>query len=204
MKGSFHAYSCDTKDRYLVHIYLIILSIALAYLIQIICNQMNREIPWWIGLPGIFSIYGTLYYGFKTWLWQWKFFRAIFFIRTPNIQGSYSGIIKSSYDNFKSEKEVDIKILQSWDRIVINQKTESSHSFSQSCSISINDQDIPTISYLYLNEPKFGSIKSMEIHYGMCMLYIGNERLDGDFFTGRGRQTFGTIETEKQNIKQSL
>ena len=197
MKDSFHTYSCDTRDRYSIHIYLIILSIAIAYLIQMICNNLNKEIPWWIGLPGIFSIYGALYYCFKTILWRWKILRAVFFIKTPNVEGKYSGIINTSYDDFTSDKKVDIQILQSWDRILIKIETESSHSFSQSCSISIKDQAMPTISYLYINEPMAGSTKSMEIHYGMCMLYFDKAGLNGDFFTGRGRQTYGTIKAEK-------
>ena len=199
MKGSFHSYSCDTKDRYLVHVYLIVVSIGLAYLVQVGCNSVNCEIPWWLGIPGIFSIYGGLYYVFAVLLWKLHFFRVLFFIKTPILEGLYSGVLKSSHDKFKSEMKTDIEIAQTWDRILICLKTESSHSCSQSCSISIKDQPNPTISYLYLNEPVADSVKSMEIHYGMCMLSINNLELYGDFFTGRGRQTYGTIKTEKQS-----
>ena len=195
MKGRFHSYSCDTKDRYAVHIYLIVISIGLTYMIQLICSALNKEIPWWLGVPGIFSIYGGFYYVFAKFLWKSKIFRALFLIKTPKIAGLYSGILKSSHDNFESEKNIDIQIWQSWDKILICLKTDTSKSFSQQCSISINNQTIPTISYLYLNEPMAGSVKSMEIHYGMCTLFFDREDINGDFFTGRGRQTYGTLKT---------
>lgn len=199
MKGSFHSYSCDTSDRYLIHVYLIIVSIGLAYLVQLICNSVNKEIPWWLGVPGIFSIYGGLYFFFSISLWKIRLFRVIFFIKTPMLEGLYSGVLKSSHQEFKTEKKADIEITQTWDRILICLRTDTSQSCSQSCSISLKDHPTPTISYLYLNEPGADSLKSMEIHYGMCMLSIKNQDLYGDFFTGRGRQTYGTIKTEKQS-----
>jgi len=198
MKGKLHAYSCDTKDRYLVHIYLIIISVGLSYLIQLTCNFLNKEIPWWLGVPGIFSIYGGLYYFFATILWENRLIRTIFFIRTPRFQGCYAGISRSSYDDFKLEKSINIEIFQTWDKILICLNAESSQSYSQSCSISHKDHPAPTLSYVYVNEPKPGSVKSMEIHYGMCMLSFKNGQLTGEFFTGRGRQTFGSIDVLKK------
>ncbi|MFO7853451.1 MAG: hypothetical protein R6X28_13485 [Bacteroidales bacterium] len=197
MKGKMHAYSCDTKDRYAVHIYLIIISIGLAFAIQFIVNALNREIPWWLSIPGIFSIYGSIYYVFANFFWKCTFFRVIFFIKTPIVAGAYSGILRSSHDEFVTDKKIDIEILQSWGKILISLKTESSQSFSHTCSIAVEDHPIPTISYLYLNEPSVASVKSMEIHYGMCMLDFNGKDLKGEFFTGRGRQTYGIIEANK-------
>lgn len=198
MKGSFHSYSCDTKDRYLIHVYLILISIGLGYIIQIISTVMEINIPWWFGVPGIFTIYGGSYYFFANSLWKNRFFRLLFLIETPIIEGFYSGFSKSSYDGFITEKKVEISIWQTWDKILICLNTESSQSYSQSCSISHKDHPAPTLSYVYVNEPKAGSVKSMEIHYGMCMLSLNSGQLSGEFFTGRGRQTFGTIEVLKK------
>ncbi len=200
MKGSYHTYSCDTKDRYLIHIYLIILSIAIAYITQSICNNINREIPWWIGIPGIFSIYGVLYFGFSKLFWRWDLIRFLFFLKTPDINGIYTGIIKSSYDSFQSEKNARIMITQSWDKALIELQTDTSYSYSKSCSITVKDQPTPTISYIYQNEPKCGSVETMVIHYGMCMLEVSKNKIDGEFFTGRGRVTHGTIEAFKKQL----
>lgn len=198
MKGKLHAYSCDTKDRYLVHIYLILLSIALAYLVTVSINLLKTEIPWWIGIPGIFSIYGVLYYGFSKSFWRWNLIRFLFFLKTPDINGIYTGTIKSSYDNFQSEKNARIKIIQSWDKALIELQTDTSYSYSKSCSITVTDQHTPTISYIYQNEPKCGSVETMVIHYGMCMLEVNNNEIEGEFFTGRGRVTHGSIEASKK------
>lgn len=198
MKGKLHSYSCDTKDRYAVHVYLILISIGLAFIIQFVLKELNREIPWWLGVPGIFSIYGSIYYVYANFLWKCSFIRVIFSIKTPIVAGIYSGDLKSSHDDFGSNKKIEIEIWQSWSKILISLKTESSHSFSHTCSIAVEDHPIPTISYLYLNEPGAGSVKSMEIHYGMCMLDFKDHKLNGDFFTGRGRQTHGTIIAEKE------
>jgi len=199
MKGSYHAYSCDTKDRYLVHIYLIVISIGLAYLVQLAVGSFNREIPWWIGMPGIFGIYGILYLLYSKTLWKIQVVRTIFQIKTPHIYGKYSGTLKSSFDNFKAEKKVNIEIKQTWDRIHIDLRTESSQSYSQSCSIAIKDKDTPAITYNFLNEPNIGTTRTMEIHYGMCTLFLKDKKLTGEFFTGRGRQTFGSIEALKRH-----
>jgi len=200
MKGKLHSYSCDTKDRHLVHIYLILISIAFAYLIRAIFNLIDIQFPWWIGLPGIFTIYGALYHGFRTIFWKWDIIRFVFFIKTPNINGIYSGVIRSSFDNFQSEKNADIVIQQFWDKALIELKTDTSYSYSKSCSITIIDKPTPTISYIYQNEPKSGSVETMVIHYGMCMFEVNNNKIDGEFFTGRGRVTHGTIEALKKQL----
>jgi hypothetical protein len=152
------------------------------------------------GLPGIFTIYGVLYYGFRILFWRWNYIRLLFFIKTPIISGTYSGIIKSSYDNFQSEKKAEIAIQQFWDKALIELKTDTSYSYSKSCSITITDQSTPTISYIYQNEPKSGSVETMVIHYGMCLLEVNNNKIDGEFFTGRGRVTYGTIEANKKQL----
>lgn len=198
MKGKLHSYSCDTKDRYAVHIYLILISIGLVFIIQFGLNALNRDIPWWFGVPGIFGIYGSIYYVFANFLWKCSFLRVIFFIKTPIVAGVYAGTLQSSHDKFSSDKKIEIEIWQSWGKILISLKTESSQSFSHTCSIATEDHPIPTISYLYLNEPSMGSVDSMEIHYGMCMLDFNGNDLNGEFFTGRGRQTYGTIKAVKK------
>jgi len=197
MKDNLHSYSSDTKDRYLIHIYLILMSIGIAYLVHLLKEPLQFDVPWWISFPGIFGVYGTLYHTYANWVWSNDVIRKILGTKTPVISGIYKGTLDSSYDKFKDKKAIEIRIIQRWDKISIRLNIDSSFSFSQSCSIFLHDNDRPIIVYSYLNEPKAGAVDTMSIHYGMCTLYIEDGKLSGEFFTGRGRQTFGNIEVLK-------
>jgi hypothetical protein len=57
----------------------------------------------------------------------------------------------------------------------------------------------PELLYEYLNEPKPHAPSAMQIHRGHARLELAEDRssLSGQYFTGRGRQTFGTLVLQR-------
>lgn len=196
MKGKLHHYSADTSDRRLVHVYLAVLSIILAYGLYCIFDKLQLTIAWWVDAPSVFGFYGIVYFLFNKYLWNRKFFKQIFFLKCPDWNGVYNCSIWTSYDNFQSKKDILIKIIQTWDSISVMTKTDTSHSTSLSGSFSIKDSVSPSFTYEYENQPNIDVPATMNIHKGMATLWFEGKKLKGDFFTGRGRNTFGKFESD--------
>jgi hypothetical protein len=196
MKAKKHPYSADTNDRRLVHVYFAITGILLSYCIYLICETLRCTIPWWIDAPAILGFYGTIYIIFKKWLWNNSFFKFLLSLKTPDWNGTYNCILKTSFDNFHDEKKIDIIIVQDWDTISITSRTNLSKSNSISGSFSIDNAIYPVFTYEYINQPDNDAPSSMQIHIGMTSIWFENGELIGEFFTGRGRVTYGKFTTE--------
>lgn len=194
MKGKFHQYSGDSVDRRLIHVYLTIIAIVFSYLLYWLSENTPLNIPWWFDAPAIFGFYGLLYLWFKKYLWKQKIIRFIFNIKTPNWNGVYSCILKTSYDNFESEKLISVKIIQDWDSIIVQIETENSISNSLSGSFSIDETANSKFTYEYMNKPKNHAPDTMNIHYGMASISKDSEILSGEFFNGRGRNNYGIFK----------
>ncbi|NLD46638.1 MAG: hypothetical protein GX660_05495 [Clostridiaceae bacterium] len=197
MKGKFHQYSADTNDRRLIHVYFTIASVLFAYLLNWITQNTSLKIPWWLDAPAIFGFYGLIYLLFNNVLWKMRVIRLLFQIKTPDWNGDYKCVLRTSFDNFQSEKDLTIKITQNWDSILIQIKTNSSVSNSLSGSFSINDSSSPQFTYEYINKPNNDAPFSMNIHYGMANIWIDSGLLKGEFFNGRGRNNYGTFQEIK-------
>ena len=194
MKGKFHQYSGDSSDRRLIHVYLTIIAILFSYLLYWLSKNTCLVIPWWFDAPAIFGFYGLIYFWFKKVLWRNKTARLLFNIKTPNWNGDYSCILKTSYDNFESEKPVSLKLIQDWDSIIVQIETENSISNSLSGSFSLDETVFSKFTYEYINKPKNHAPETMNIHYGMASIWMDSGKLNGEFFNGRGRNNYGIIE----------
>jgi hypothetical protein len=73
-------------------------------------------------------------------------------------------------------------------------------SISRSCVavIQVSHPEGPALMYQYENEPLADATKSMHMHCGTAMLRMSTARaLDGDYYAGRDRGTFGRIFCHK-------
>lgn len=197
MQGKKHFYSSDSNSRRLVHVYLGILGIILAYLLYFILDKYLITVSWWIDAPSVFGFYGLLYWLFKDFLWNKKLFRFLLGIKTPDWNGNYVGELKSSHDNFVNAIKFTLEIHQTWDKILLVGKTDTSDSFSLTAVFSEVDKTSPLLVYEYQNQPKNAATESMNTHNGVTQLYWDNGELVGDFYNGRGRRTFGTFKVKK-------
>jgi hypothetical protein len=55
------------------------------------------------------------------------------------------------------------------------------------------------LSYEYINEPRVSATASMHMHRGTGRFVLsgGGNVLEGEYYSGRDRQTFGTVRLEK-------
>ena len=51
--------------------------------------------------------------------------------------------------------------------------------------------------YVYTNDVKADSVDTMQNHTGTVILDYKNGKLDGNYYTGRGRETIGTMSLKK-------
>ena len=72
-------------------------------------------------------------------------------------------------------------------------ETEQSRSYSIAATLKVVDLANPELSYLYVNQPKALAPGSMEMHRGTSSLELKGSVLQGEYYTGRGRMTFGSI-----------
>lgn len=139
---------------------------------------------------------------FKKWLWKLKFISNITGIK--NIQGEWTGILHSNYDD-KEHSIEKIIIKQSFNKYKIVMETEESKSLSDINKIKINDFDRMELQYLYKNEAPVNLRKKNLIHFGVAKLEYENNKLIGTYWTDRelenGSNTRGSMELEKINTK---
>jgi hypothetical protein len=192
-----HAYSIDTEERKNILLILAAVSIVLSWTFYQILNNFGVVLPWWVESPSVLVLYCLLFVIFDKWVW--KILQKISLIKTPNLNGEWRGHIKSSFDEHSSEVEATLKIFQDWTKIKIILATKQSSSHSESASFVIKAPEGKYLSYQYINEPRSNAVKTMSIHRGTTRLLF-NEKgctLDGEYYSGRDRQNFGSVHFEK-------
>jgi hypothetical protein len=168
-----------------------VLSAALALATSQI-GALIGEPPWWLEVPSVISWYGLLWVLFDRWLWDSKAARIAGLVAVPNLSGRWTASLTSSHDSHVKNYRGELVITQTWNRISISLKTADSRSVSTAASIVTNGADA-MLMYHYVNTPRTGTVASMEAHSGTVELHWspGAVRLEGSYFSGRGRQTIG-------------
>jgi predicted nucleic acid binding AN1-type Zn finger protein len=119
-------------------------------------------------------------------------------VKTPDLQGKWQGKLKSSYDKFKTEYNIELNISQTWTRISIDLKASESFSESQTASLVLRGNRSPEVIYTYNNDPKGDAVGTMNKHSGTTVLKLEDDsHLTGEYYTGRGRKNHGTMELQK-------
>src|SRR5207249_8977692 len=84
----------------------------------------------------------------------------------PDLNGSWSGYLISSFDPEGAQKQATLSVTQTWRRIGVTLETEESESHSLGASIVAECFRTVTLSYEYLNEPKALAKTTMHTHRG--------------------------------------
>lgn len=197
-----HSYSINTEERKYILICLAFVSIFLSW----ICHRLlvNRQISlaWWVESPSVLFFYGLLFVTFDRWFW--RYFKKIRLVKTLDLAGKWTGILKTSFDDQTSELKVSLKIVQTWTSIKILLTTDQSLSVSETASVVIDVRGDSYLTYQFINEPKSSSATTMSIHRGTAKLVFDEKKksLDGEYYSGRGRQNFGSIRVVKECVVQ--
>lgn len=189
-----HPYATDSKERRTVIVILAAASILAAWILN-----KNFTFSWWVDTPAVFGFFGAFFLLFDNYLW--KFFRKIRVLNVPNLNGEWTGYLKSSHDNFQKELPATMVIRQTWTNMTVILRSDTSRSKSVIASLIIGAGDCPVLSYSYRSEPKPDAVTTMHMHDGTTRLFVesGEKKLSGEYYTGRDRKNFGEMHFAKSN-----
>lgn len=190
-----HSYATDAKDRELIPLWIAATAVAASLFLSSSLKALNWEVPWWVDAPSVMGFYGLFYQWFDKFLWYQKI-GFISFSSIPNLQGTWVGIIHSSYGGGIDVPGIIIYVRQSWSQINIRLVTEKSSSYSIMAAVNTQESSEPSLKYEYMNEPSALAEETMQSHRGTANLRLSSDgnSLQGDYFSGRGRQNIGTME----------
>ena len=195
-----HLYELEGRGR--VTVVLAVLSVLLVWLLDAGLNAANFEPQWWLSVPSFAGFYSVLYWLFDNHIWRWRLWWNLGLLRVPNLNGEWAGNVNSSYGPNGSVHTISISITQKWSKLLVRFDTEHSQSNSISGALKVADVASPELSYLYMNQPKSLASEAMEIHRGTATLELKGDVLEGEYHTGRGRMTFGSIRlTRIKNVR---
>jgi len=189
-----HAYATDAKDRESTQLWLAALAVAATLLLNYVLKLLKLQIPWWVDAPSVMGFYGLLYTLFDNFLWQLQF-GSVSFSEIPNVQGTWVGVIRSSYGSGTEVRGVLMYIRQTWSKISVQLETEKSRSSSTMAAVNTERFSESGLKYEYMNEPSALSVQTMQLHRGTAHLRLAPDgiTLRGNYFTGRGRHNIGEM-----------
>lgn len=180
----------------LVRIISAILSVSLIYFVS---PHLSIDLPEYLmailKAVVIFFLSHVPLLVFKKWVWRWHITKRL--SSTPYLQGTWDGVLKSSYD--KKERSIKLEIKQSFSNTWVTMNTEESKSeTSYPAQILKKDSGEFMLNYTYLNTPgvdaqeESGSNK----HYGTTVLALKGDNLEGRYWTDR--KTHGDMNVSRK------
>src|SRR5262249_53247387 len=159
-----HPYATNSRERLVVPFGIAATAVLLAFVNHFIMTAIAWHPPFWLEIPGTFTLYGLSYELFRRRLWRLQPVRTLCRIRVPNLEGHWRGVLKSSFDEHAAKHSVTVDIKQTWTDISVRLNSEHSCSRSLIGAITVDDEDV--LFYEYLNEPRAGSVGTMHTHRG--------------------------------------
>jgi hypothetical protein len=191
-----HTYSINSNERKYVIGVLGILSIA-----TVLILKNNFMLPSWVPIPSVFAIFGFLYWLFDQVIWKWKIFYNRL-ISTPNLNGQWTMLLKSSLDGYKEEYEGTLTITQTWTHIYLFMDGEKATGTSTMAGIEIQTAHHFVLKWEYLSQRKPEFAEKEYMHYGMTRVTIQKgvtpETFKGDYYADRSRHSFGPVTLIKK------
>lgn len=197
-----HPYSIDNNDHFRILWVVVPLAIITAWLVHKFVLPFipsYQEYRWLITAPT--SALALLFIYYK-WMEKYLWYRMKHWfglVKTPNLSGTYQGMLRSSRDDFESETEITVKIEQTLRRILLTLSTSTSSSRSEMAAILPDEPDGRMLIYSFVNDHKKVSKPDMEYHRGMGKLTFREEAqsLSGTYFTSPERGYHGEIYLKK-------
>jgi len=203
-----HTYSTDSKYRVKIPAVIGVISY---FLVQYI-DQLRTFFPSYGVLEGWVPSFGIvisiLFVVFNQWIWRASILRRLGIVKVPDLNGTWTGTGRTIRPDADDEEEFDVEVMikQRWRTISIELETDDSRSRSLGATILTGEGMTPTLTYQYLSEPKPTAPENMHTHRGTTTLDYREEdgeiKLVGDYYTGRGRRTFGHLNLVRQDSEQ--
>lgn len=194
-----HDYAIDSRERVFVVRILFMASALVSGIAAVLIPSELLPMRWLLPIPSIALAFGVSYWAFDNWLWRWRFLRFLRLISVPDLRGEWTGTIASSYTDFEKTQSVTVAIEQTWTKIAVRLNAAESRSWSITASVLTNAPEGLVLTYLFDNEPRAEAVSTMQRFRGTTVL-VGAEPglLEGYYYTGRGRETHGSIELRRR------
>jgi hypothetical protein len=195
-----YPYATDTNERKNVLLGLACMSILAAWILHSILSYVELVIPWWFDAPSVGGFLTLFYTAFDKWVWRKAIIRKLHLTRIPDLNGKWSGYIRSSFNEHSKSLPAKADIKQTWTEINVLVRTKSSESCSLTATITMDDRGASVLSYEYLNEPRPDADKTMHMHRGFTTLTLSDDgcTLSGPYYSGRDRQNSGLLHLERE------
>lgn len=190
-----HTYSINSEERKYVVGALGIFSVIIVY-------SLRDVLPQGWPVPTVMSLFGVLFLAFNKWLWKLRWLHWLGVVKTPNLNGEWEMITKSSKNNYAKEYQALLTITQTWTEIHLFMDGQKATSESKMANIHIDNPKNFLLKYEYFSVPKPEFSDSDNKHYGLTTVRIepGSAplELNGNYFTEPGRHTFGSVKLIKK------
>ena len=194
-----HDYAVDSRERVFVVRILFMASALVSGIAAALIPSDFLPMRWLLPIPSTALVFGVSYWTFDNWFWHWPFLRVLRLISVPDLRGAWTGTIASSYTRFEQMQPVTVTIEQTWTKIVVRLNAAESRSWSLTASILTNSPEGLVLTYLFDNQPEAESDSTMERFRGTTVLVSdASDRLEGYYYTGRGRETYGSLKLCRQ------
>lgn len=152
-----------------------------------------------LSLLGAGAVFSALYWYFDSYAWRWGVLGKL--LKVPDLSGSWicDGETLSNDGATKNRWAGRVTIVQSWDKIRVNLKTDNSGSDSINAALLSDAINGFTLIYHYKNHPKIGEVE-LKAHRGCAEIIFSHDRLTGagEYFNGYGRDTFGRFSLRRE------
>ena len=171
--------------------------------------DLAKKLEWNVNVPptllslvGAGAVFGGLYWILNKWAWRWPGIGMA--LKVPDISGTWDCVGKTLDQDgtTKHNWQAEITIVQSWDKLRIRLATTTSGASSISAALAHDSIDGFVLLYHYSNDPKAnGSAIGLAAHTGCSVMTISKDlkSAHGEYFNGRDRMTFGTMDWTKRN-----
>lgn len=174
---------------------------SLSFVVSLVANGILIEIlkiqwPWWfvVETPTTLGLFfGVIHWAFGKYIWRYQLLHKLRWVTIPDLNGKWKGHVCSSYDDHQVKKSVTMTIKQTWNKIRVELISDNSISCSEIAAITRESSTDYFLHYCYKNEPKPSSRGTMHAHRGTAHLRIKDNKLEGRYYSGRDRCTFGEL-----------
>ena len=196
-----HPFATDSSERRTIPFFIAVVAIVVAYQLDQWFAGRNIIPQWWYSPPvDTMALYGILYVLFDRVFWKLRVFRSLRIIHTPDLNGRWAGSVNPApvpgvSDGLQESIPIEVTITQTWTSLRIKAATSQSQSHSVSGSIIVGGD--PFVTYEYTNTPRASAPPTMHAHFGTTRLSITDDKLIGEYYSGRDRQNVGHITLER-------
>lgn len=216
-----NTYELKSDIRQKVTIIIAIVSLLLGYILFNLCDYLNPYLAslfptvtaffsQWEYL-GVFSsqitvgtVFEVICWWFDKQLWRIPWINK--FLGVPDLNGSWEGVLESSFNENGVNKKVDMKleIEQSWNRMKCTSIFPTSKSYSDLVCLDSKSSQGTMLKFTYTNHSEnLASGLTQFAGYNELRLDDAN-KLTGTYYTKRVPSTRGTISLVRRNAKDYI